>query len=450
MAADGSSAWSPVLPLGLAARTQQVALDVAGRLRARDRVGLAIAAAPGQTAFPLAVHWQAPTLAQGDAGLAVVCAYLDACAPEGEWDRAGHEYLASAGAAAEVPPNLPAGMHSGLAGLAFAAWSLSRGGTRYRRLLMSIDTRLRPRIAGQAQGLIRADGDGMSVGEFDVISGCAGVGAYLLSRRENPSAAAELEAVLRAIVALAGGAGPRPRWWTPAHLLFDEETAAMYPHGNLNCGLAHGIPGPLALMALAFAGGIRVPGIEEAADRLGVWLITNRADDTWGVNWPYSVPLTPEGLPDRSARAYGPSRTAWCYGAPGVARALWLAGLAFARRAWRELALEAMQAVYRRPEAARYIDSPTFCHGVAGLLQITLRFAHETRLPVFTDAAADLTEWLMSAFEPDSVLGYRNWEPGGTRVDQPGLLDGAPGVLLTLLAASSAVEPAWDRVFLLS
>jgi hypothetical protein len=315
---------------------------------------------------------------------------------------------------------------------------------------MSIDTVLLPRVAGQAQGLIRADGDGMSVGEFDVISGCAGVGAYLLSRRENPSAAAELEAVLRAIVALAGGAGPRPRWWTPAHLLFDEETAAMYPHGNLNCGLAHGIPGPLALLALAFAGGIRVPGIEEAADRLGVWLITNRADDTWGVNWPYSVPLTPEGLQDRSARAYGPSRTAWCYGAPGVARALWLAGVAFDRPAWRELALEAMQAVYRRPAAARYIDSPTFCHGVAGLLQITLRFAHETQLPLFTDAAADLTEWLMSAFEPDSLLGYRNWEPGGTRVDHPGLLDGAPGVLLTLLAASSAVEPTWDRIFLLS
>jgi len=283
-----------------------------------------------------------------------------------------------------------------------------------------------------------------------VISGCAGAGAYLLSRRDDPGAAAALEAVLRAIVALAGGAGPRPRWWTPAHLLFDEETAAMYPHGNLNCGLAHGIPGPLALLALAFARGIRVPGIEEAAERLAVWLVTNRADDAWGVNWPYSVPLTREGLPDRGAKAYGPSRTAWCYGAPGVARTLWLAGVAFDRPAWRELALEAMQAVYRRPVAARYIDSPTFCHGVAGLLQITFRFAHDTRLPMFTEAAAELTEWLLSAFEPNSVLGYRNWEPGGTRVDHPGLLDGTPGVLLTLLAASSAVEPTWDRMFLLS
>ena len=71
MGAEPAPTWAPSLPPGLAARALQVSLDVARRLRDRDRVGLAIAAAPGQTAFPLAVHWQAPTLAQGDAGLAL-------------------------------------------------------------------------------------------------------------------------------------------------------------------------------------------------------------------------------------------------------------------------------------------------------------------------------------------------------------------------------------------
>jgi hypothetical protein len=230
----------------------------------------------------------------------------------------------------------------------------------------------------------------------------------------------------------------------------DEETAAMYPHGNLNCGLAHGIPGPLALLALALSRGIAVPGVEETVDRCVEWLIAHRADDQWGVNWPYAVALTPEGLPARGAPSDGPSRAAWCYGAPGVARALWLAGVARDQSDWRNLAIEAMKSVYRRPAAARFIDSPTFCHGVAGLLQVTLRFANDTGLPVFTEAAADLTETILAAHEPGSLLGYRNWEPGGTRVDQPGLLDGAPGVLLTLLAASTEVEPSWDRAFLLS
>ena len=203
-------------------------------------------------------------------------------------------------------------------------------------------------------------------------------------------------------------------------------------------------------MALALSSGTVVSGLEEAIDRLAEWLMGYQGADHWGVNWPYSVPLTRDGAPDRAAASRTPSRAAWCYGAPGVARALWLAGVARRRSEWRDLAVEAMEAVYRRPVAARNIDSPTFCHGVAGLFQITLRFAHDTKLPVFTEAATDLFEWLYAAYEPDSLLGYRNWEPGGARVDQLGLLDGAPGVLLTLLAACTDVEPSWDRAFLLA
>ena len=444
------SSWTPVLPPELAARAMRVAAVVAEHLRDQHRVELAVATAPRQTSLPRAVHWQPPSLAQGDAGIALTCAYLDACLANEGWDRIGHGYLTAASDGAERLPPLSAGMFGGLAGFAFAGWSLSRGATRYRRLLATIDDTLLPQVTAQADGLAQLTMGGMSFSEFDVISGLAGIGGYLLGRCEDPGVAVALEAALRSLIALGRDTGSRPRWWTPAHLLGDEEMTALYPHGNLNCGLAHGIPGPLALMALAMSHGIAVPGIEEAVDRLVDWLVAHRADDGWGVNWPYAVPLTAEGLPDLSAPAYGPSRAAWCYGAPGVARALWLAGVSRNRPEWRNLAVEAMEAVYRRPIAVRCIDSPTFCHGVAGLLQVTLRFANDTKLPVFSEAAASLAEALLSAYEPDSLLGYRNWEPGGTRVDQPGLLDGAPGVLLALLAASTDVEPSWDRAFLLS
>ena len=99
--------------------------------------------------------------------------------------------------------------------------------------------------------------------------------------------------------------------------------------------------------------------------------------------------------------------------------------------------------------AARLIDSPTFCHGVSGLLQITLRFARDTGLPAFADAAAELTGQLLDLYEPDTLTGYRNIEPEDRRVDNPGLLDGAPGVMMTMLAAATEQEPVWDRAFLL-
>lgn len=444
------SPWGLTLQPALNTRALGVARDVAQRLGDQQRVGLAVIAAPKQTAYPRTVRWQPQSLAQGNAGIALSCAYLDACFPDQQWDRRGHSYLAVATEAVEGCADTSAGLFGGLAGLAFAGWSLSRGGTRYRCLLATLERALLGRIADQADRLAGVTREGVAFGEFDAVSGLAGVGAYLLYRAEIPAASLGLQTILRAFVALARDNADRPRWWTPAHLLGSEEMTALHPYGNLNCGLAHGIPGPLALMALALLNGIRVEGSEEVVDCLADWLIAYQVEDEWGVNWPYAVSLTSDGLPEPADVTRAGSRAAWCYGAPGVARALWLAGVARGRPEWRELAVEAMAAVYRRPLTARQIDSPTFCHGVSGLLQVTLRFANETRLPMFADAAGNLIEWLLSAYEPDSLMGYRNWEPGGTRVDQPGLLEGAGGVLLTLLAAATDVEPFWDRAFLLA
>ena len=211
-----------------------------------------------------------------------------------------------------------------------------------------------------------------------------------------------------------------PRWATPAALIADEATAAQYPNGNLNCGLAHGIPGPLAVMALALSDDAPIVGLHDAVGVSAEWLTRHRCDDRWGINWPAMVTL-----PDTQAGLDEPARAAWCYGTPGVARAIWLAGSALGDERLRALAVESMAGVYRRPIAVRQIDSPTFCHGVAGLLQITLRFWHDTGLPLFAEAAADLTDQLIGAYEPDdSLLGFRSVEPGGNRVTKRGFSTG--------------------------
>jgi hypothetical protein len=437
-----TSSWRPALKAIDAAPAVAVAHDVAARLRDRERVDAAAAAAAQQTAFPEFAYWQPCGIAQGYAGLAVMCSCLAACFPDDGWDVAGHEYLTCAAKGAEGQPYLSTGLFGGLSGLAFAAWSLSRGGTRYRKLLAATEEFLLPQVVALADNLQRQK-HGVSVAQFDVISGLAGVGAYLLCRRGEPGPAAALRAVLRSLIVLSAEEQGIPCWHTPAHLMADEPMRRHYPAGNLNCGLAHGIPGPLALLALAQSAGVMIEGQAEAIDRLAGWLAQQRMDDRWGVNWPIAVPLGPAPAP------VGPSRAAWCYGSPGVARALWLAGEALDRCEYRDLAIAAMKAVYQRPLFERAIDSPTFCHGIAGLLQITLRFAHDTGLAQFTVAADILGQQLLSLYDPTSRLGYYSLEPGGLRVDQPGLLDGAPGVVLVLLAAATDVEPFWDRLFLL-
>jgi hypothetical protein len=206
----------------------------------------------------------------------------------------------------------------------------------------------------------------------------------------------------------------------------------------------------LALLALALRAGFEVSGQAEAVRRLADWLVAHRADDEWGVNWPAVVPLPAPGAPAPDYAGLEPSRSAWCYGSPGVARALWFAGDALDDAGLRRLAAEAMEAVFRRPVNKRQIESPTFCHGIAGLLQIVLRLAHDTGVAAFCDAATELVDQLLAAYEPERLLGYASLEPGPNPVDRAGLLDGAPGVAMVLLAAATDTEPTWDRLFLLS
>ena len=434
--------WTAVISGERAEAALRAAHHVGRAFADPARVRRCVTLAADQTEFPRSVGWLPHDVAQGDAGLALTASYFDRCFPDAGWDTIGHGYLVTAVGSLEQTEVGP-GLFTGVAGLAFVTSQLSRGGTRYGRLLATLTQELDTEAARLTRTVNRRVA-GLAVREFDSISGLAGVTAQLLAR---PDAAATRGA-LDALVALVCGSGREPhppRWYTPPELFPSEQEASRYPHGSLNCGIAHGAPGPLAVLALAAADGVPVDGILEAVADVSGWLVAHRRDDRWGVNWPSMV-----SLPDGSV-VDGPSRAAWCYGAPGVARALWLAGVAVGDEALTGLAVEAMARVYDRPIRARQIDSPTFCHGVAGLLQVTLRFRHDTGLTLFDDAACDLVDQLLDRFEPDeSVLGYRGIEPGGSRVDQAGLLDGAPGVALVLLAAALPVEPTWDRLFLLA
>jgi hypothetical protein len=239
------------------------------------------------------------------------------------------------------------------------------------------------------------------------------------------------------------GADGVPHGHLAARFVGDSFPGMAAPEGVVNLGLAHGVPGPLALLSLARIQGIDVAGQAEAIRRTADLLCSTQVADEWGPNFPAAVAAGGRGKAPAS-------RAAWCYGTPGVARSLWLSADATGCERYREVAVEAMEAVFRRPVDVRRIDSPTLCHGVAGLLQVTLRLARASGLAVFHAAAATLLAQLLAEFEPASLVGFPNREPSGNRVEQPGFLDGAAGVALVLLAASSPIEPVWDCALLLS
>ncbi|MFD7233889.1 lanthionine synthetase C family protein [Streptomyces syringium] len=401
--------WTAVLPPDTAAAALDLVTTLAGRPRAT----------------PTCVR---PDLAGGGPGLALTYHQLDRCMPGLGWDAMAEGYLSAAVKGVERLGTSTPALFGGLGGLAFAAWSLSPDAPSFRSL--------HDGVAREAGRRARALGDshGMPVRVFDVITGVTGTGAYLLGRRHDPAARDALCAVLTALVSLCGEREGTPHWYTPAEALRDARTREEFPYGVLDCGLAHGIPGPLALLSLALDAGVAVPGQRETVARVAGWLAAQRTDDAWGPDWPGRAP--PPGRPAPQGRR--PARASWCYGSPGVARTLWLAGTALDDASLRALAVDALKAALRRPAARHRVDgTPGLCHGAAGLLHITSRFASDTGDPELARAATGLAAQLLTS-------------PAALSAEGPGYLEGAAGVVLALLAAATDVTPTWDRSLLLA
>jgi hypothetical protein len=112
-----------------------------------------------------------------------------------------------------------------------------------------------------------------------------------------------------------------------------------------------------------------------------------------------------------------------------VGRALALAG-------WPEEGAAALRAGLRRQEQAAPLDEPILCHGTAGLAHVGLRMAADGGDAEIAAASRLLCLELID--RTDEVDA------------DPGLLTGAAGVALVLLAAATSAEPAWDRALLVA
>jgi len=422
-----------------------VAAIVAERSADPARLDAAVAAAARQSKYADMLPWRPSSLSMGRAGIALLCAEMDRRSPGQGWAEAGHRHL---DAAVRAVDNWDHSLFSGVAGVGFAAVLLAGGRPRYTRLLDTVDTALEPAVERAAHRLDGANGCG--VREFDLISGLTGIGAYLLTRYQSGGPGTTLIRALSALTGLLADGGHPRRWHTPARLATGS-LRDVYPDGHHNCGLAHGVAGPLALLSLAALEGVEAPGTRAAIGVTAEWLAAARTGTPREPDWPDAVSLDPDA-PTHDDRM--PGRAAWCYGAPGVARSLWLAGTALDRPEWCDLAATTIRAIARRPPETWWLATPSFCHGRAGLLQILHRFAADLDDPTVAAAAGTLAALVAAEYDTSAVLGVRSIEPEGVLVDHPGLLDGAPGVALALLGPPPADDGrppvGWDRMFLLS
>jgi hypothetical protein len=270
--------------------------------------------------------------------------------------------------------------------------------------------------------------------EYDTFYGLTGIGAYLL--RTAPDGGA-MENVLRYLVSLThplDSDGPTtPGWWVD----HDPSRTHSLPGGHGNLGVAHGITGPLLLLAQAHRRGIQVDGQAEAIRAICDHLDTWRQDSDIGPWWPEHLTLT--DLKTGRLHQHEPARPSWCYGTPGIARAGQLAGIALRDAALQHMYEEALhQCLSDSVQLAQVIDM-SLCHGWAGLYQTVYRAARDARTPHLATHLPGLAKNLIthaySAATPD-----------------PGFLDGAAGCALSLTTVSADQAPTtgWDSCLLIN
>src|SRR5262249_1772121 len=95
-----------------------------------------------------------------------------------------------------------------------------------------------------------------------------------------------------------------------------------------------------------------------------------------------------------------------------------------------------------------------FCHGSCGLAHIYNRLYQATGDEELAKVARFWYQRTLELRRPGSGIGGYlaavNGVSGTEWIEDPRVLTGAAGIALALLAAPCALDPAWDRMFLLS
>jgi lantibiotic biosynthesis protein len=377
-----------------------------------------------------------PCLADGLAGLALVHAALDVAFPE-----VGHGVCAqrALGRAIDLLATtiLSPSLYSGFPGVAWVAE------------LLSGDPNARPDEDPNAEidaALETYLARSPWTSPYDLMEGLVGVGVYALERMPRPSARRMLALVVARLRETAQRRRPGIAWWSDP--LWVPAQWRQTPHPDWNLGVAHGMPGVIALL-----GRIAAAGVD------GRTRITARALLDKAVAWLLAQELPPDAA-GRFAWAVGgdlsrqPARLAWCYGDAGVAAALLVAARAVGEPAWEKVSLRiALHAAARTVAAAGVVDGG-LCHGAAGVAHVFHRIYRVTGEKRIGAAARAWFERALAMRKPGQGFGgFLAYVPGQGRLGwrgRPGFLTGSAGITLALLAATTHADPAWDRALLLS
>lgn len=270
-----------------AARTAALVCD---RLADPDQVALVIHQAATQSTHPMA--WYGPSLAYGDAGLALAHATIGGPGrprPEAV-ERAGAYLRLAVGDTRHVPLS-GSGVSAGTAGLLVALDACTEVEPRWGPARDSYLADLRdlllasPALTGPLP---------LSDSDYDLVNGRAGALAYLVARRDPSDGPAIARLVDDLLWVCGRDESPARQWRFRSEVGTSVSLAVKDPNTSdrmLNLSASHGAAGLLGALAAAAANGVEHPGLTQTLVNLTKWLRGLDTPDEHGPLWPVGVGL---------------------------------------------------------------------------------------------------------------------------------------------------------------
>jgi hypothetical protein len=392
-------------------------------------------------------------------GVLILLAELDSLFPNEQWDAAIHAYVLKLKELIESKKLNSLSLFGGTAGIAFTLQQASRKGTRYQRMIANLNMHL---LNSMNQNYLSPLDENFKAQKsspfslYDLIQGIIGIGVYSLNNLHDPSFLELTKNIAKRLINLTQPLEVEgrkvPGWYMPNHFQVSKRDQQLYPKGNFNLGVAHGIPGVLAFLSLALLKGVEIDGQREAINCITEWIKGHRQEHEGNLFWGTHISFEEEIEDPRSKRSPSTKRNAWCYGTAGVARSLFLAGKAMKCEDLKSFAYASFCSIFVQNRQEWGLPSPTFCHGIAGLFMTTWKMYQDTQTTFLKQKVDTLKEILLGYYHEDYPFGFKNLDPtrkgGFIEISQLNLIEGVSGILLTLLSLEGS-NSGWHAPFLI-
>ncbi len=372
------------------------------------------------------LHLHGPSLANGACGVALFFEYMSRSKLFPQYDGLAEGFMHSAIEYAQSE-RMNLSLFTGICGVTWTLWHLAGTGAVYAK---RVDT------SPLRDGLAALVAHGHDFDEFDLMRGLVGFAATALEDEEDIESrrtilrhvAQRLEA--RATTLETGFI------WLDSSARNGHETPSQYV---VNLGVAHGVAGVIVALAAGVAEGeVQAVDVLRGASE---WLLARDLNtDDGHFAWEF------DSEKDRSI----PTRSAWCYGDPGISSALYVTGSYSSDAALMRAGHRIAATAARRKGPRINVQDAGLCHGSAGLAHIFRGWYARSGDEVFLTAARAWYRATLDYQRPGHGIGGFTARLMEEDVPVVGFLGGAAGVGLALLGGLTNDDTAWDRALLLS